>query len=375
MIFFRPRSQTRRLIEMLAVTGEFPVSSLYLFGSQRTMRELVRRMTEIQQYRNTETGETVTCRLLTLSGKGRNKAVRLLKSGFQILDWFGAREYYEAIWREHNLPSDASHREPRFRYAEAAVMLILAGAEVRPWWKPPLQTDLGSKLLPEWASFYSSRELKNLWDGEIKKIQYVRMSGLVLSRYGGMAVYNTRDAVMKWNGEGEYKAYLSMSTLTRINTRADSVKSAILFGKSDDVALRTIESFRKSRRYSLRFNSTYRCIYFVPLCENGIAQLRLLLLPDLKERLLRALFAPSQRTYDLGSFEYDATVDGVHVFQFFDGDIARLEHFRQGIEDTDVRCCVCCFPFQVSLVKLVLGDRVEIDTYEPKAVMDALGAE
>ena len=47
MIFFRPRSQTRRLIEMLAVTGEFPVSSLYLFGSQRTMRELVSRMTEI----------------------------------------------------------------------------------------------------------------------------------------------------------------------------------------------------------------------------------------------------------------------------------------------------------------------------------------
>ena len=233
MIFFRPRSQTRRLIEMLAVTGEFPVSSLYLFGSQRTMRELVRRMTEIQQYRNTETGETVTCRLLTLSGKGRNKAVRLLKSGFQILDWFGAREYYEANWREHNLPSDASHREPRFRCAEASVMLILAGVEIRPWWKPPLQTSLGGPLLPEWASFYSSRELKNLWDGEIKKIQYVRMSGLVLSRYGGMAVYNTRDAVMKWSGEGEYKAYLSMSTLAHINTRADSVESAILFGRSE----------------------------------------------------------------------------------------------------------------------------------------------
>ena len=132
MIFFRPRSQTRRLIEMLAVTGEFPVSSLYLFGSQRTMRELVRRMTEIQQYRNTETGETVTCRLLTLSGRGRNKAVRLLKTALPILDSVGAREYYEAAWREHNLPSDASHREPRFRCAEASVMLILAGVEIRP---------------------------------------------------------------------------------------------------------------------------------------------------------------------------------------------------------------------------------------------------
>ena len=190
-----------------------------------------------------------------------------------------------------------------------------------------------------------------------------------------MAVYNTRDAVMKWSGEGEYKAYLSMSTLAHINTRADSVESAILFGRSEEVALRTIETFRKSRRYDLRFNSTYRYIYFVPLCENGIAQLRLLLLPDWNERLLQAMFAPSQRSNHLGSFEYDGIVDGVYVFEFFDGDIARLEHFRQGIEDRDVQCRVCCFPFQVSLVKLVLGDRVEIDTYEPKTVMEALGAE
>ena len=72
---------------------------------------------------------------------------------------------------------------------------------------------------------------------------------------------------------------------------------------------------------------------------------------------------------------YDGIVDGVYVFEFFDGDIARLEHFRQGIEDRDVQCRVCCFPFQVSLVKSVLGDRVEIDTYEPKTVMEALGAE
>lgn len=375
MIFFRPRSQTRRLIELLAVTGEFPVSSLYLFGSQRTMRELVSRMTEIQQYRNTETGETVTCRLLTLSGKGRNKAVRLLKSGFQILDWFGAREYYEAIWREHNLPSDVSHREPRFRYAEAALMLIRAGVEVRPWRLPPLQTELGRPLLPDWASFYSSRELKNLQDGELRKIQYVRMSGAVLSRFGGMTVYNTRDAVLKWNGDGEFKASLRMSELARFNTRAKSVNSAILFGKSEDVALRTIEALQKSRRYDIRFNSVYRLIHFVPLCEDGIDQLRLLLLPDWNERLLSVMFYPEHRSYNTGCFAYDAFVDGVYVFEFFDGDIARLEHFRQGIEDTDLRCRVCCFPFQVSLVKLVLGDRIEIDTYEPKTVMEALGAE
>ncbi len=374
MIFFRPGSQARRLIEILAVTGEFPVSSLYLFGSQRTMRELVSRMSTTHQYRNPETGETVSCRLLTITGRRRNKGVRLLKSALPILDWSGAREFYQAAWLEHNLPGDASHREPRFRYAEAALMLIRAGVEVRPWRLPPLQTELGRPLLPDWASFYSSRELKNLQDGELRKIQYVRMSGAVLSRFGGMTVYNTRDAVLKWNGDGEFKASLRMSELARFNTQAKSVNSAILFGKSEDVALRTIEALQKSRRYDIRFNSVYRLIHFVPLCEDGIDQLRLLLLPDWNERLLSVMFYPEHRSYNTGCFAYDAFVDGVYVFEFFDGDIARLELFRFGISDRNVRCSVLCFPFQVGLVRRVLGDRVEIVPYEPRTVLEAVGA-
>ena len=372
MIFFRPGSQARRLIELLAVTGEFPVSSLYLFGSQRSMRELVNRLSEIQQYRNPKTDETLTCRLLTLTGRGRMKAVRLLKSGLPILDWFGGREYYEATWREHNLPSDASHREPRFRFAEAALLLIRSGVEVRPWQMPPIQTSLGGPRMPSRGCLYSSRDLKSIWSEELRKTQYVRLTGAVLSEYHGMAVYNTRNAVMKWNGDGELKARVSLEPLIRLNSRAREANAAILFGKSEEVAVRTIEDFRKSRRYDLRFNAVYRYIFFVPLSKDGIDQLRLLMLPDREERLLSALFDPGERSYNRGSFEYDAHVGGEYVFQFFDGDIARLEHFRYGISGRNDPCVVLCFPFQAGLVKRVVGEKARIETYDAKTVLGAL---
>lgn len=40
--------------------------------------------------------------------------------------------------------------------------------------------------------------------------------------------------------------------------------------------------------------------------EHGIRQLRLMTVPDWKERLLELLFDPEVRTYDRGLFEYDA---------------------------------------------------------------------
>lgn len=373
MIFFRPGSQVYRLTTTLAVTGEFPIASLHLFGSKRTMRDLISRLTETQNYRNPETGETVTCRLLTLTGKGRAKAVRLLKSALPILDWIDAGAYYNETYLQHNFPCDASHREPRFRFAEAALMLFRAGAQIRPWNTAPLQCVLGGPKLPPWANLYSSRELKNLPDDDLKKLQYTRMSGAVFSQSGGMAVYNTRDAVMKWDSTGELKALYSLCMLARINTNTSSINSTLMFGKSEDVAVRTVEAIKKTRRRDLRFDGVYPHIYFVPLCEEGIDQLRLLLLPDWNERLLSALFEPEKRSHNAGFFEFDAIVDGTYYYSFFDGDLARLIRFWNAILDLRVKCRLLCFPFQVSLAQRLLGDLVDIRTIKPKAILEAVG--
>ena len=372
MLLFKPGSHLHWLLTALAVTGEIPVSSLHLFGNRRSMRDLITKLTLVQDYRNSETGDTMRCQLLTLVGKGENKSVRLLRSGLPLLDWIGARDYHEAAFWVHNFQSDLTHREPLFRFAEAALMFLQAGAEIRPWVMPSLE-DAG--LLPEVPLLYSSRELKKLRDGELKKIQYARVIGAVYSRSAAISVFNTRNAVMKWNGMGELKARLSLGDLAQRNTSASKIDSAVLFGTSTEVAVRTVDALYKNRRLELRFDGVYRYIYFVPLCAEGADQLRLLLTPDWNEKLLSALFLPAQRSYNRGIFEYDGLVDGVHVFSFFDGDLARLIRLREALEEEHYPCQLICFPFQVSLAKQVLGDLVDIRINEPGDVLNALGVE
>ena len=337
MLLFKPGSHLHWLLTALAVTGEIPVSSLHLFGNRRSMRDLITKLTLVQDYRNSETGDTMRCQLLTLVGKGENKSVRLLRSGLPLLDWIGARDYHEAAFWVHNFQSDLTHREPLFRFAEAALMFLQAGAEIRPWVMPSLE-DAG--LLLEVPLLYSSRELKKLRDGELKKIQYARVIGAVYSRSAAISVFNTRNAVMKWNGMGELKARLSLGDLAQRNTSASKIDSAVLFGNSTEVAVRTVDALYKNRRLELRFDGVYRYI-----------------------------------SYNRGIFEYDGLVDGVHVFSFFDGDLARLVRLREALEEEHYPCQLLCFPFQVSLAKQVLGDLVDIRINEPGDVLNALGVE
>lgn len=372
MLLFKPGSHLHWLLTALAVTGEIPVSALHLFGNRRSIRDLITKLTLVQDYRNSETGDTLRCQLLTLVGKGNSKSVRLLRSGLPMLDWIGARAYHEAAFWTHNFQSDLTHREPLFRFAEAALMFLRAGAEIRPWIMPSLEE---ARLLPEAPSFYSARELKKLRNGELKKIQYARVVGAVYSQSSAISVFNTRDSVMKWNGMGEFKARLSLGDIAKRNTPVSRIDAAILFGNSTEIAVRTIDAMRKSKRLELRFDNVYRYVCFVPLSMEAVDQLRLLLTPDWNERLLSALFEPAQRSFNRGSFEYDGVVDGTYVFCFFDGDIAKLIRLRETLAEEHYPCQLVCFPFQVGLAKQVLGDLVDIRILETGDVLNALGVE
>lgn len=372
MVYFRPGSHLCRLCALLAVTGEIPVKSLYLLGSQRVYRALVAKLTEPQMIVNSETAETLCCRLLTLHGKGAKKSVRFYKTGLPVLDWIGAREFYMTAFWNHKLPSDDTHVERNFRLAEAAVVFMQADCEFRPWEMEAFQGHIIRRLHFPRPSFYAARELKNVERNDLKKIQYARFIGTVFTDDTGMTVYNTRDAVMKWNGMSEFKARQAIDALARLNTGLREVNAAILLGDSEDVAVRMLESFDKERRVEFRFDSIYQHIYFVPLSADGVRQLRLLLFPDWNAQLLDLMFAPEERSYNLGSFVYDAIVDGAYVLVFLDGDLPRLIRFRSGITPGRYRHEVLCFPHQVSLVKQVLGDQVDIRIIELGDIESAL---
>lgn len=375
MIHFRPGSHVHRLVTILSTTGEFPTRSLYLLGNERVFKAVVHKLTTIQQFRNSRTGAELTCRMLTVSGRGRNKTIRFHRSALPILEWVSAQDYYLHAFRNHKFSGDAYHVERRHRVAEAVAMCMSAGLESRPYVLPKLQGECISKTVPEFPCLYLARELKRVDELGTNKTQFTRLVGAFFSDRECRAVYNTRNAVMKWSGMGEFKARQSITDIARLNAGISRVDSAILFAKSYDTALQTLLESDRSRRMEFRFDAVYRHIHVVTMDENGVRLLQLLSVPDWNEQLLDLLFDPEQRSYNKGQFEYDACIDGVYILSHLDGDIARLIRFRDALRMGAGPSEVLCFPFQVEFLQEFLGQATQFKTIDMSAVEEAIGQE
>ena len=79
MITIKPGSHVHTLITVLALAGEFPMSSLGLLGSVRSYKDLIHKLTKEQTFRIPDADERITCRLLTVSGKGKLKTIRFTR--------------------------------------------------------------------------------------------------------------------------------------------------------------------------------------------------------------------------------------------------------------------------------------------------------
>ncbi|MBQ6876049.1 MAG: hypothetical protein IJN46_07415 [Lachnospiraceae bacterium] len=362
MISFRPGSQVWQLITMLSSVGEFPMRSLHLLGNERVLKALIRRLTVQETIHNAMTGANMTCRLFSVSGKGTNKTIRLYKGALPILEWIhpDAHRYYLEAFRNHRFSGDASHWERNHRVAEAAALCLRAGIEARPYYLPHLQNKELLSVIPEHAVMYLAKEIKKVSADELNKTMFTRMVGAVFVGKCCYAVYNTRDAVMKWSGMGEFKTLYSLIDLARMNAGESSVDTALLLGQSEEIALRTLFESDKSARREFRFDSIYRHIHYIPMNESGIRQMRLITVPDWKEKFLELLFEPEARAYHQGMFEYDAYLNGVYVFSHLDGDLARLVRFKEAIIAQTGRFEVLCFPYQVSLINEYMGGLVTI---------------
>ena len=191
------------------------------------------------------------------------------------------------------------------------------------------------------------------------------MVGAIYSSSICYAVYNTRNAVMKWNGMGEFKTLHSLIETGRLNAGVSQVDSAILFGESDSAAMNTLLASDKTKRLEFRFDAIYQHIYFVPMNDCGIRQLRILMLPDWNRKLLDLLFDPETQSNYQGSFEYDAYINGIYILSHLDGDIARLIRFREALAaQPGLKAELVCFPFQTGFVREYLCGLAAIKTID-----------
>ncbi len=338
----KPGSQLYRLMCLLSVAGEYPVKSLHLLGNKRMYRKLVKDGLSPLTVRNSETGETLSLpRLFNFCGRGKTKTIRLYAGALPILTWFGEGEYYESITHGYSLPMNASHLDRNHRVGESLAVCMDAGIEVLPHKLPKLQLSSRRYLITPGSPFFlTSRAIKQIGgeDSEANKTNFTRMVGGLFAGNDCYCVFNTRDSVMKWSGEGEMKARINLEFIYEANAAysVDRIHSAIIFGVSPEIAIGSIESTKKISRTEYRFDSQFFYIHYVPLNEYGARFLKFLTIPNWKEELLQLLFDDEERTFGCGRFDYDALVTSEegkkHVLSLLDCDLARLKRFKEALE-------------------------------------------
>ena len=148
-----------------------------------------------------------------------------------------------------------------------------------------------------------------------------------------------------------------------------------MFGKDYDTALKMLEEMKRTRNMDNGLFNTFKDIFFVPMNDFGVRLLRVLTTWNWREQILDGLFDEEDRSFDRGSFTYDAHVNGEFQMSFLDGNIRRLFHFREAILNRDLKCRVVCYHEQVEFVQKYLGDLVSLRTGKVDTVENWLNIE
>lgn len=355
-----------KLLRVMSVTGEYPVRSLGLLGNKRLVRKAVNKAMTIQEHICPDNEFRWTCTLLTISGKGRLKSIRLTREGSRILEWFedGAYEYYAEHYGSRNFSGNEYNIERNHRMAETVAMFLAAGIEYRPYLLAPLQSAerKGTAKIP---SYYVSKEMKRIegYLDDVNRTAFTRIAGLMFGYGVGYAVYNMRDRSMKWSERGEYKAYLHACELLRFNACIDAAPEAILFGSSLELAVRQLEEGDSSCGSGI-FESTA----FIPLDDTGIRLLRLIGTEKFRQRSLSMLFADEElQALPVTNIPADAQCDDAFVMSFLDCDISRLHRLAEVLRyvretNAERRVCVVGYDHDADFLAAYLDGLCEIKT-------------
>lgn len=356
MLIILPGSHAINIVTILSVAGEFSSASLRLLGSERVVKALVANMCTQQEF---QLGDTkYPGQLLSISGHGQLKSVRLRKWAYPILEAIEADEYYKKTFGSKRFTGCIKNKDRNFRVAECLMMFLRAGIEFRPYMLPTLQNIDFKQVIPKRPCFYLSKDLKKLDLKGLPKTQFTRVAGLIFIGRQPYAVYNTRSLLMKWNGAGESKTVTSMESITRMNAGVEKIDSAIMFYASDKIAFETVRDIKANEHLDLGFMKIYPKIYFVPLSGEGVRQLRLFVRPKWQERAIKHLFEDNAELNPY--YDVDATIDGAKMLCFFDGDIARLIRFKNNVMSNNLKFGIVCFPHQEKIIKEFFGFEVPL---------------
>ena len=280
---------------------------------------------------------------------------------------------YMDEYDNHNFSGNARHVSRNHLLAETAVMCLRAGIVANPLDTPDLEDERVIYLQCAKPYFYFAREVKRAYQDEMNKIRYTRLAGIITVPGGAYAVYNLRNEMPKWMGEGESKVLWKMySMFYPLRDDGHPYKhTALIFGENYDIALSLLQEMLATKKMETGLFRAYHRIVFVPTDDFGVRLLRIVTSDNWQQKLLDSLFEPEQYISSWGGLQFNVLIDGIDTFCFLNGDIRNLFNFRDTIlmrkegllpSTLIIGHKVICFPEQLSFVQKFFGDLADIFT-------------
>ncbi len=368
MIIFNEKTRAYEMVSLLCVTGEFPVASLGILGDKTCYRRLVTDMCKKQTYHNSETGKKVTCRALNISGKGKLKTMRLTKYALPLAEWVGGADYYAENHLKNSRSGDEKIIERHHRVAEAIAIMQQAGFEYRPWYLPKIQNEVRQCSTIDEPSYFLPKVFRGDTSHPSQKFTFSRMVGALMTPYKTLMVYNTRNAIMKWDGQGEIRATNNVESFSYRNTKEGKINSAILMSGNLNCALSLIHQTEKTYKSASIFNKAdlltiFYNVHYVPLNQFGAKLVQLLTLPDCHNYLLSLVYDDESLKRGSISLVYDIVDNGVYTLSLLDYNLRKLiltkSHIASLIkEGKSFTYQILCFPEQVDELYQYFGNAV-----------------
>lgn len=348
-----------QLLTLTALSGEFPADQADRLGSPSYFENMVKSLKKD--------------RLLRTYYKNGLRGYRLTVKAKELLlaDQPERFEFFLTGSSETNHPkSEVTRRLRLHRIAESMTTMMGAGVKVFRDEKPDVFFPEGRPPPKAPAvmepAFYTSREVKEVGT-ELMKIRGARSTGMLLTKQQAFVVYNTGDALMKWEYKAEMRTKALMKTILcrqRLPGQyGPEAVQGLLLGKGIEMAGQFLAEQRAGSRTYFVFDGNYDHFFYVPNDHAGEVMLKLLcseaLAADLERILLENLW-PRQP----GSvIENDATTgDGEPVLFAYLLDLPRILRFDNALSLQSRRGVIICFDFQLDALKQFCSQHVSFET-------------
>lgn len=349
-----------RLLELTALSGEFPADNLMRIGIGESYGEKL--VTKLKEEKLMKTYYRDKLRGYRLTSRGKKLLLAENPERFS---------FYLTGSSDTNQPrSDYARRLRLHQTSRTYALLVNSGISVFRDKKPALFSGVPPDRRTAFPRpvFYHSREIKEL-GSETTKINNSRTIGILFADTCIYAVFYTGESILKW----EYKTEIRVKALLSYHAsqgllqnwyRHDTPIHALLIGTGMETSVKLMTSTGGYRHSLFTLDTSFEYFHFIPDSHAGEILLKLLcdsvLLKRLSALLLSDLDGP-----DAGlGLEHDATREGIPVLLAFDFDMLRISRFLTGLRLHQCDGHLICFDFQEAALLLYCGDTVTISTID-----------